>query len=315
MKTGAKSQWGQEPWVQWGGRVRGGWGWGLEVWSHGARSQAWAVGQGACGVGVGVGGGGGAGAINRRDGEWDQEPWVHEKHGGVSEALHNEADSKGSEALGEEADNDGSSLTPPPLRLGSADKRFCVFVSRAHPKGPCSDPPRLLHQAHPRRDLRCRAAPSPGCRAVPGPRPPLTSAAFAYCLLSYLLRLNLLKECFLGLSHLLSTLMPDAIFTEPEGSLAAAPPGQELSLVRTIRNVAIKSQCVFVEVGEYAETPADKIQRRQQFAQSPSPSQEDTDVEQDVSPSWSSEFSNFTSTCLSHLVDAKKRSPIGVFSP
>ena len=41
----------------------------------------------------------------------------------MSEALHNEADSKGSEALGEEADNDGSSLTPPPLRLGSADQR------------------------------------------------------------------------------------------------------------------------------------------------------------------------------------------------
>ena len=34
-------------------------------------------------MGVGVGGGGGAGAINRRDEEWDQEPWVHEKHGGV----------------------------------------------------------------------------------------------------------------------------------------------------------------------------------------------------------------------------------------
>ena len=45
-----------------------------------------------------------------------------------SEALGEEADSKGSEALGEEADNDGSSLTPPPLRLGSADnppKKTC----------------------------------------------------------------------------------------------------------------------------------------------------------------------------------------------
>ena len=34
-----------------------------------------------------MGGGGGAGAINRRDEEWDQEPWVHEKHGGVRGGL------------------------------------------------------------------------------------------------------------------------------------------------------------------------------------------------------------------------------------
>ena len=64
-----------------GGGVRGGWGWGLEVWVRGG--------------GLGVGGGrvhAGWGwqrkdqpwqPYRSRDEEWDQEPWVHEKHGGA----------------------------------------------------------------------------------------------------------------------------------------------------------------------------------------------------------------------------------------
>ena len=51
------SQWGQEPWVQWGaGCVGGG--------------------------GGGVGGGGGLGGVGVGGVEpWGQEPWVHDKHG------------------------------------------------------------------------------------------------------------------------------------------------------------------------------------------------------------------------------------------
>ena len=67
------SQWGQEPWVQWGA----GWGWGLGVGGGRVRT-VW-----GWGLGVGV----------------EQGPY---------KALHNEADSKGSEALHNEADSKGS---------------------------------------------------------------------------------------------------------------------------------------------------------------------------------------------------------------
>ena len=63
-----------------------GWGvWGVGVGAGVGVERAASVergvggGGGAMGVRAGVGGGGGAGAINRRDEEWDQEPWVHER--------------------------------------------------------------------------------------------------------------------------------------------------------------------------------------------------------------------------------------------
>ena len=52
----------------------GGWGWG---WSH----------DGAAGCVRGGGGGCGWEWSSSRDEEWDQEPWVHEKHGGVRGGL------------------------------------------------------------------------------------------------------------------------------------------------------------------------------------------------------------------------------------
>ena len=72
------SQWGQEPWVQWGaGCVRGGGGgWKCGWVGVGVGGWGW---QGACGMGVGVGGWGGAGAIFRTSigshaGRGGQEP-------------------------------------------------------------------------------------------------------------------------------------------------------------------------------------------------------------------------------------------------
>ena len=89
----------EEPWVQWGGGVRGGWGWGLEVWkggvcggggwgwgSHDARSKAHDK-RGRRGRVRAGWGGLRVEWSSSRDEEWDQEPWVHEKHGGVRGGL------------------------------------------------------------------------------------------------------------------------------------------------------------------------------------------------------------------------------------
>ena len=72
-------EWDQEPWVhEKHGGVRGGLGQGGEYAER--EGRAWVV-------GVGQAGGHALGAGRAWDEEWDQEPWVHEKHGGVRGGL------------------------------------------------------------------------------------------------------------------------------------------------------------------------------------------------------------------------------------
>ena len=112
---------------------------------------------GGAGCVRGGGGGCGWGWSSSRDEEWDQEPWVHEKHGGVRGGLGQGKErgagcvGGGGRASGRACTGgrssfgwggvggrgNGSSLTPPPLRLGSADifvHESSLFPLVCHPR-------------------------------------------------------------------------------------------------------------------------------------------------------------------------------------